>query len=109
LVDCQVELRVVIWEAKDMEPKDEISMTNDMYIVVILQGINEKGNPEEFVKKTDIHFFAPDGRGSFNFRIKFEFDCLALRNPRLKFQARIRGFHCDDCAIILLQLRSDGY
>lgn len=35
--DITVELRVVIWEAQEMEEKDSLTQANDLYIKVTLQ------------------------------------------------------------------------
>jgi hypothetical protein len=35
--DIDVELRIVIWEASEMEEKDTLTQANDLYIVVVLQ------------------------------------------------------------------------
>jgi len=86
--DMDVELRIVIWEASEMEEKDTITQANDLYIVVVLQGIDEKGNEFTQKTKTDVHYRAQNGKGSFNFRIIFRFPVNKLRLPRLKFQVR---------------------
>lgn len=51
-----------------------------------MQGIDDKGNQFSHTQKTDTHWRAQNGRGSFNYRIIYKFPLNKLRQPRLKFQ-----------------------
>jgi len=58
----EVELCVVIWDAKDV-PNGDFEETCDMFVKGFFEGKDSL--------KTDIHFRSQDHKGSFNFRFKF--------------------------------------
>jgi len=68
------EVRVIVWNCKNVVSMDSMSGLNDLYVKCWLSG-----NPKK-VTKTDTHFRAKSGRGSFNYRMKFTVD-LPLKNP----------------------------
>ena len=82
----QVELRLVIWQAKSMENKKVIMAQNDLFFRALVQGTDRLGNPVLLDKSTDIHWFSTGGTGSFNYRLLFRFE-LPLANPKLKISA----------------------
>lgn len=71
-----VEIRAVIWRAKDV-PSMETSGLNDLYAKVSLHG--------QPAQETDVHLRARGGRGSWNWRTKFSVT-LPMEFPRLKLQ-----------------------
>ncbi len=79
----QVELRVVVWTARNMENKKVILAQNDLFFRALLQGTDRMGRPVLVDKATDIHWFSSGGTGSFNYRLVFRFE-LPLSNPKLK-------------------------
>ena len=82
----QVELRVVIWQARYMENKKVILAQNDLFFRALVQGTDRMGRPVLLDKATDIHWFSSGGTGSFNYRLTFRFE-LPLANPKLKISA----------------------
>ena len=82
----QVELRLVIWQAKHMENKKVILAQNDLFFRALVQGTDRLGRPVLLDKSTDIHWFSSGGTGSFNYRLIFRFE-LPLANPKLKISA----------------------
>ncbi|KAK3276739.1 hypothetical protein CYMTET_15213, partial [Cymbomonas tetramitiformis] len=81
-----VEMRCVVYEARNMTAKDVATLQNDLYIRVIVQGIDGKGNIYQQAQETDTHWLASGGKGSFNYRLVFNLE-LPLRQPRLRIQA----------------------
>ena len=81
-----VELRLVIWSARNMENKKVILAQNDLFFRALLQGTDRMGRPVLMDKATDIHWFSSGGTGSFNYRIVYRFE-LPLANPKLKISA----------------------
>eukprot|EP00475_Leptophrys_vorax_P037444 TRINITY_DN645_c0_g2_i3.p1 TRINITY_DN645_c0_g2~~TRINITY_DN645_c0_g2_i3.p1 ORF type:complete len:555 (+),score=164.61 TRINITY_DN645_c0_g2_i3:318-1982(+) len=59
------ELRVIIWQCKEVTIKDELTQQNDLYITGLLD------TPGQKRKKTDVHLRSKKGKGSFNWRMKF--------------------------------------
>lgn len=65
------ELRVVVWDARDVIAMDTVGGMNDLYISGHLYYRGPKG-VQEVVHETDIHWRAKDGKGNFNYRLVFE-------------------------------------
>jgi len=59
----EFEVRLVIWETKDVEMKDWEG-TSDIYCRAYFDSNNKN-------KRTDIHYRSMDGKGSFNYRLLF--------------------------------------
>jgi hypothetical protein len=59
------ELRVIVWQCKEVTIKDEITQQNDLYITGLLD------TPGQKRKKTDVHLRSKGGKGSFNWRMKY--------------------------------------
>ena len=74
----EYELRVIIWECKNVAYHDEQTNANDLYITGRLQCTTEDDEPNE--QQTDLHFRSHDGFGSFNWRMKFP-----IKLPKKKF------------------------
>jgi len=75
------EIRLIVWETKDIVLADGDHV--DIYIKVMF---NPNGwSQEEISKATDIHYNSQDGRGEFNYRMKFPLE-LPCEFPRLKIQ-----------------------
>jgi len=71
----QFELRVIIWETKEVTFKDK--NMSDIFVVCY----PESQKPQ----MTDVHWRSEDGKGSFNFRMKFPLQ-IPTPTPRLKIQ-----------------------
>jgi hypothetical protein len=78
-----VELRLVVWQARNCVNKKVILAQNDLFFRAVVQGVDRLGRPVLIDKATDIHWFASSGTGSFNYRLVYRFD-LPLTNPQLK-------------------------
>ena len=63
----QWEIRLIVWECRNVMSKDAITGMNDLYLCCSLtgRGVETKGN----VQKTDVHYRSKDGFGSFNYRL----------------------------------------
>lgn len=70
------EIRVIIWRTKGV-PAEDVSGMNDLYVKAWLEGEKEQ--------KTDIHWRSKGGKGSFNWRCKFNV-LLPNKLPRLTLQ-----------------------
>eukprot|EP00741_Cyanophora_paradoxa_P024855 tig00000310_g23996.t1 len=77
------ELRVVVWQARNMVNKDDITDMNDLYITGTLEGYSQFHAIE---KETDTHWRAKKGKASFNYRLVYDIE-LPIDRPRLKFAA----------------------
>ena len=93
-------LRVIVWECRNVEYHDEQTNANDLYITGSLQSTASGGddaNPQE----TDLHFRSHNGRGSFNWRMKFPIKLpkrKKIQYPRLRLQIWDRDFFTpSDC------------
>lgn len=71
------ELRLIIWRTKNVISMDRLTHMNDMYGKVWIKD----GKPQE----TDIHWRAKKGRGSFNWRMKFDLE-LPMKFPYMHIQ-----------------------
>jgi hypothetical protein len=63
--DAKTELRVIIWETKDI-PAGDVEDCSDMYVTVFIDA--------ETKQSTDVHFRCQTGAGSFNWRMLFPLD-----------------------------------
>lgn len=83
-LDC--ELRVIIWNTKDVKFKD--ANMSDIYVTGILEETGEE-------QKTDIHWRSMNGKGAFNWRMIYELQ-IPGRYPRFKIQLWDKDiFHSD--------------
>ena len=64
-------MRVVVWDADDMDVKDLIGNMDDLYFSGHLLYRGPNNSIKESVVETDIHWRAKDRRGSFNYRLIF--------------------------------------
>ena len=71
------ELRVIVWECKDCPIMDTTTNMNDLYIT---GGLISNNEDEEDLQQTDLHFRSQNGKGSFNWRMKFP-----IKLPKRKF------------------------
>eukprot|EP00475_Leptophrys_vorax_P037443 TRINITY_DN645_c0_g2_i2.p1 TRINITY_DN645_c0_g2~~TRINITY_DN645_c0_g2_i2.p1 ORF type:complete len:555 (+),score=161.30 TRINITY_DN645_c0_g2_i2:318-1982(+) len=76
----EYELRVIVWQTKDVVNKDEITEMNDLYSTCVIDG---PGNARQ---RTDTHLRAKKGKGSFNWRMKFPIKITLKSAPVLKIQ-----------------------
>ena len=60
-----VEMRVVVFKARNIVNKD-IGGQNDLFFKVGLVGVDHKQTRFRSTQSTDTHYFATDGKGSFN-------------------------------------------
>lgn len=78
---CNYELRVVVWEVENV-PSQDIEDCSDLYVTALF---NEKQ------QKTDTHFRAQNGSGSFNWRMVWD-AILPLSDPTITFQVWDKDF-----------------
>lgn len=71
------QLRVIVWRARDVASGDRMTSMNDLYTRCWIEG----QRPQE----TDTHWRAKGGKGSFNWRFKFDIE-LPYDHPVLTFQ-----------------------
>jgi hypothetical protein len=71
------QLRVIIWRARNVAAGDAMTNMNDLYTRCWIEG----QRPQE----TDTHWRAKGGKGSFNWRFKFDIE-LPYDHPVLTFQ-----------------------
>ena len=57
-------MRLVIWKARDVVAMDTLEDMNDLYVRCWVEGCA----PQD----TDVHWRAKKGKGSFNWRMKFD-------------------------------------
>eukprot|EP00479_Gromia_sphaerica_P010970 TRINITY_DN5233_c0_g1_i2.p1 TRINITY_DN5233_c0_g1~~TRINITY_DN5233_c0_g1_i2.p1 ORF type:complete len:189 (+),score=45.13 TRINITY_DN5233_c0_g1_i2:234-800(+) len=88
------ELRVIVWTVEDAPIMDQLTEQNDLYVTGIMDGV--KGS-----QKTDTHFRAKDGKGNFNWRMKFPvmLPFPKGRPPRLRLQIWDKDFFSANDAI----------
>merc|ERR1712217_865282 len=80
------ELRLVIWETYKIPPGDWVGDMSDMYVRAWMPAGSGEGSGEQ--QDTDTHWRAKKGRGSFNWRMKFNVD-LPLEPPRDKIYLQV--------------------
>lgn len=78
---CYYELRVVVWDVEDV-PSQDIEDCSDLYVT---------GMVGEKQQKTDVHFRAQKGAGSFNWRMVWDVE-LPLKDPSITFQIWDKDF-----------------
>eukprot|EP01084_Bolivina_argentea_P286584 491642_1 len=87
-VQTDHELRVIVWECTDVVDDDDGSKNGiDLYVASSLVCSTDEDEPNE--QKTDTHLRSHDGKGSFNWRMKFPLKLPKQRPsdcPRLKLQ-----------------------
>jgi len=107
----QWEIRLIIWECRNVMSKDSITGMNDLYVCCSLtgRGVESKGN----VQKTDVHYRSKDGFGSFNYRMTWTVPVPVQQPPRLKMQLFDKDFGGDDsiceCIFSMTPLYKAGY
>lgn len=106
----QWEIRLIVWECRNVLSKDAITGLNDLYVCCSLtgRGVEPKGN----VQKTDVHYRSKNGFGSFNWRMLWTVPVPVRRPPRLKLQLFDKDFGGDDsiceCIFSLMPLYRAG-
>jgi len=78
---CNYELRVVIWEIENV-PSQDIEDCSDLYVTALF---------DEKQQKTDTHYRAQKGAGSFNWRMLWD-AVLPLNDPSITFQVWDKDF-----------------
>lgn len=73
-----IEMRLVVFKARNMVNKD-IGGQNDLFFKCNLVGIDHKQTRFGQLQETDTHYFATDGRGSFNYRLIYRFTLPVMR------------------------------
>ena len=85
----EVEMRVVVFKARNVVNKD-MGGQNDLFFKVGLVGVDHKQTRFGSTQSTDTHYFATDGKGSFNYRLVYRFTI-----PVMKAKLRISAFDRD--------------
>mmetsp|Transcript_5390 Transcript_5390/g.11976 ORF Transcript_5390/g.11976 Transcript_5390/m.11976 type:complete len:1776 (-) Transcript_5390:2182-7509(-) len=77
------ELRVIVWKADGVPNFDTLTDQSDLFVKCNFNGFSDK-----VYKKTDVHWFAKNGKASWNYRLKFEDIALPISKlkSRLTFQ-----------------------
>ncbi|CAN0327429.1 unnamed protein product, partial [Ectocarpus sp. 13 AM-2016] len=70
----QVEVRVVVWRSEDVVACNDFSGLRDLYCRMWMETDSKKK------RDTDTHWRCRNGKGSWNYRLKFEVD-LPLKSP----------------------------
>jgi len=88
------EVRVVVWRAREMVSMDVMEDMNDLYFSAWVEGCEKQS--------TDIHWRARNGKGSFNWRMKFDVELghnsKAMKFPYFHIQAWDKDvFKYSDC------------
>eukprot|EP01122_Echinamoeba_exundans_P013557 TRINITY_DN5939_c0_g1_i1.p1 TRINITY_DN5939_c0_g1~~TRINITY_DN5939_c0_g1_i1.p1 ORF type:complete len:1400 (-),score=332.16 TRINITY_DN5939_c0_g1_i1:124-4323(-) len=76
----QWELRVVVWNTKDVKPRDNYTKESDIFV---------SGKPSADgcdVQVTDVHWRSDNGEGMFNWRFVWPNIVLPSKNPRFVIQ-----------------------
>lgn len=89
------ELRVVVWQARDVPPMDSFEGMSDLFVKVIPEGCP--------AQETDTHWRAKKGKASWNWRLLFDIELghnsRAMKFPHLRFQLWDRDIlKWNDCA-----------
>ncbi len=73
------EVRLIVWETREVPLVDGDSV--DIYIKAIF--FQDNWAMEQVTKQTDVHYGSTDGRGVFNYRMKFGLK-MPSEVPRIK-------------------------
>lgn len=74
------ELRVVVWNTKDVKPRDNYTKESDIFV---------SGKPDAAdcdVQVTDVHWRSDNGEGMFNWRFVWPAITIPAKNPRFVIQ-----------------------
>ena len=93
----EVELRCVTFGARKVVNKD-VGGKNDLFFKITLVGLDRTQTRFTQAQETDTHWFATDGRGSFNFRNIFRFE-LPIARGALRISAFDRDLFSANDAI----------
>lgn len=91
------ELRCVVFNARKMQNKD-VGGKNDLFFKLTLVGLDRTQTRFSESQETDTHWFATDGRGSFNFRNLFKLE-LPVSRAALRISAYDRDLFSSNDAI----------
>ena len=83
IVEC--ELRVIVFKARNVVNKD-MGGQNDLFFKVGLVGVDHKQTRFGSTQTTDTHYFATDGKGSFNYRLLYRFT-IPVTKAKLRLAA----------------------
>mmetsp|Transcript_15392 Transcript_15392/g.31719 ORF Transcript_15392/g.31719 Transcript_15392/m.31719 type:complete len:1960 (+) Transcript_15392:197-6076(+) len=88
------EVRVIVWRAREMVSMDAMEDMNDLYFSAWVEGCDKQ--------TTDTHWRARNGKGSFNWRMKFDVELghntKAMKFPYFHIQAWDKDiFKYNDC------------
>ena len=78
---CDYQLRVIVWDVENV-PSQDIEDCSDLFVTAL---VGEKQ------QKTDTHFRAQNGAGSFNWRMLWDI-VLPLKDPTITFQVWDQDF-----------------
>eukprot|EP00026_Physarum_polycephalum_P000845 Phypoly_transcript_00846.p1 GENE.Phypoly_transcript_00846~~Phypoly_transcript_00846.p1 ORF type:complete len:1283 (+),score=292.23 Phypoly_transcript_00846:83-3931(+) len=99
------ELRIIVWETKNVVPKDKIlgKDSSDQFVVTKLL------NHAQSQQQTDVHDSVMDGCGKFNWRIIYSDIMLPYDIPRLKVQVYDKDHIGPNDAIAEANLNLKGF
>jgi hypothetical protein len=83
IIEC--ELRVIVFKARNVVNKD-MGGQNDLFFKVGLVGVDHKQTRFGSTQTTDTHYFATDGKGSFNYRLLYRFT-IPVTKAKLRLAA----------------------
>ena len=83
VIEC--ELRVIVFKARNIVNKD-VGGQNDLFFKVGLVGVDHKQTRFGSTQTTDTHYFATDGKGSFNYRLLYRFT-IPVTKAKLRLAA----------------------
>jgi hypothetical protein len=70
-----VELRVVVWDTRNVLPSDSLTQQSDIGLSGHLLSVGGKDREPVMLKEeTDVHWRAKEGRAVFNWRMVFELE-----------------------------------
>lgn len=93
----EAELRCVVFNARKMQNKD-VGGKNDLFFKLSLIGLDRTQTRFSESQETDTHWFATDGRGSFNYRNIFKLE-LPVSRAALRISAYDRDLFSSNDAI----------
>ena len=69
----EFEMRMVVWQARNVPALDAMSKQNDMFFSAQLTTTGpDNGKPDKVEQETDVHWRSKHGKGSFNWRMVFD-------------------------------------